>query len=214
MKALANEAPQEHRSQRTLRATCEDELQRANAALERLRHQPLDPYVLERVAHAEREAERWTRAAEALERNTSPVGLREHPGPLVSRVLAQVREAWGCSGLQIEKTIPNLAPRCFDRRAYAEAIHSVVDMLLANASEPESLVVALSERKDALVVELNVEAKTIRNGCAAVPSWLVGRSGGDLTVELGETWVRAVLRFIHADEQQARQFLFPFMESR
>ena len=117
----------------------ERRLEAVQRRLTRLRHQPLDPHVLDDVTRAERDAERWSRVTGALARSRAPVGLMEDPGSMMARVLNQVRESWRGTGLQVTGSFRQLDPQCFDRRIYMEAIRCTIDFVLSSFSRPRTL---------------------------------------------------------------------------
>ena len=140
-------------------------LDTAQEQLRQLRHQPLDPHVLDHVSRAEREAERWNRVAGALARNRQPVGLKEDPGSMMARVLNEVRESWRGTGLQVTGSFRRLDPRCFDRRVYMETIRCSIDFLLAGFERPRTLEGRIDDDADQgseLLVELFAEGDGAR----------------------------------------------------
>ncbi|MEM9070782.1 MAG: hypothetical protein AAGE52_19900 [Myxococcota bacterium] len=199
---------------RTLRTT-QNRLREATATLETLRHQALDPYVLDRVMRAEREAERWTRVAAALDRNVVPVGLMEDPGSIVARVLGAVREDWRGTGLQVNHSFRKFEPQCFDRRVYFEAIRSVADLLLASLERPRALSGTLRSRPNGVAVELIAEGDGLRprDEDIDICRYLANRAGGDVAISQGEdnrprVVGRLTLESVAVSQPQ-RRYIFP-----
>lgn len=139
----------------------EERLEAAQRRLSRLRHQPLDPHVLDHVTRAEREAERWSRIAGALARTRTPVALTEDPGSMMARVLNEVRESWRGTGLQVTGSFRKLDPQSFDRRVYMEAIRCSIDFVLSAFARPRTLEGHLTQ-DGALQVELRAAGNGLR----------------------------------------------------